>query len=101
MQRIKNEKHGKSFSSLIKQYSTHFRSHLDVFHGHSSCRISTTTSLYMVAWFRFLFFDLYTCIQIYVQNIHWVECEILQNDKKRYNKCAYVYHLHACSKALN
>lgn len=100
MERIKNEKHGKSFSSLIKQYSTHFRSHLDVFHGHSSCRISSTTSLYMVAWFRFLFFDVY--IQIYVQNIQTlVECEILQNDKKRYNKCAYVYHLHACSIAPN
>lgn len=45
-ERIKNEKHGKSFSSLIKQYSTHFRSHL--YHGH--------TQQHIYGSFRFHFF---------------------------------------------
>lgn len=47
MERIKNEKHGKSFSSLIKQYSTHFRSH-SVFGICSWARTHTTLNFIRV-----------------------------------------------------
>lgn len=86
---LKMEKHGKSFSSLIKQYSTHFRSHSE------SCSMGTEYIYVLRNSSFFLLLLLWVnawCI--FTNNI------IEYRRKLRFNKCVYVYHLRMCVHTL-